>query len=130
MLFLLACAPRETTGVTAPKPSRPNEVVLYLTAAERQSETDAQQGEILRALEDLRRLSPDDLMRKRYADYAMVPDQWTLGMLLEKYFVPTSPHHIDERSFYQDAQDPAAQRVVDEHIRAIREARQVTSVPQ
>ena len=130
LLLVLACGPREATVVTAAKSLRPNEVVRFLTAAERQCETAEQQDEILRALEDLRRLSSSDLKRRRYADYAMVPDQWTLAVLLEKYFVPSTPHRIDEDSFYQDAQDPAARRVVDEHIRAIREARQVTALPQ
>lgn len=120
----------------APTPAQPetatvpaaaiNEVVRYLKGAERQVETDDQELEIRRALEDLATLSPADLRKKRYADYSMQPGRWTLAMLLHKYFVPAELQTIDEDRLYQDAQQPEARAVVKSHIRAIDEKRQAT----
>jgi hypothetical protein len=90
----------------APTPAQPetatvpaaaiNEAVRHLKGAERQVETDDQEQEIRRALEDLATLSPADLRNKRYADYSMQPARWTLAMLLQKYFVPAELQTVDE----------------------------------
>jgi hypothetical protein len=120
VLALPSCRTQQT-----PVPAGTNEVELYLYGAERQAESAAQEQEILKALEDLRTLPPEALRAKRYADYSQTPDQWTLAQLLQKYFVPSKPGSIDEAVFYRDAQDPKARAVIEEHIRAIREQRQV-----
>ena len=102
-----------------------NQVVLFLNGADRQSETDEQEKEILRALQDLRTLSPVALRERRYADYQLVPNQWTLAQLLSKYFLPSPLRAIsDEDVFYRDAQDAKAREVIDEQIKAVREQRQ------
>jgi hypothetical protein len=103
-----------------------NEVILYLRGAERQAESPTQEQEILKALEDLRTLPPEQLRARRYADYAALPGQWTLAQLLQKYFVPVPPRTIDEEALYRDAQAASARATIEEHIRAIREQRQVT----
>jgi hypothetical protein len=120
VLAFSSCRTQQT-----PVPAGQNEVELYLHGAERQAESAAQEQEILKALEDLRTLPPETLRGRRYADYAQKPDQWTLPQLLQKYFVPSKPGSIDEEAFYRDAQDPKARAVVEEHIKAIREQRQV-----
>jgi hypothetical protein len=122
-----ACVVHDAATVPTRTSAQPNEVVLYLGGAERQCETDEQRAEIVSALEDLQHLSASDLARKRYADYTMVPGQWTLATLLEKYFVPSTPYKIDPVAFYRDAQDPAAHAVIAEQLRAIHEQRQVTT---
>jgi len=130
VLFGPACAQREggvRSGTTGPE--KQNEVVLYLEGAERQAETEEQQRELLRALEDLRTLSAATLKGKRYADYQNVPGKWTLAELLQKYFVPRQLHRIHEESLYRDAQSPGAREVIDQQIRALREGRQAYPPP-
>jgi hypothetical protein len=106
-----------------------NEVVLYLAQAERQSETDDQRREVRRALEDLLTLPPDQLRQRRYADYQMHPNQWTLPTLLMRHFVPPELHSIDTEALYRDAQAPIAKDAIRAQIRAIDEGRQVLRMP-
>jgi hypothetical protein len=128
-LALISCGPQQTDETAKPSSEAQNEVVSYLQGAERQAESPAQENEIVKALEDLRSLPPAQLKQRRYADYAMAPNQWTLGQLLQKYFVPTQPRGIDENALYRDAQDPKARAIIDEQINAIREQRQVFKTP-
>jgi hypothetical protein len=129
VLALAACSPQQTDQKAKLSSGARNEVVSYLQGAERQAESPAQENEIVKALADLRSLPPEQLKQRRYADYAMAPSQWTLGQLLQKYFVPTQPRAIDEDELYRDAQDPKARAVIDEHIKAIHEQRQVFKTP-
>ena len=130
VFFVPACAQREagvrpsTTG-----PEKQNEVVLYLEGAERQAETEEQQRELLRALEDLQTLDAATLKGRRYADYQNVPGKWTLAELLQKYFVPRQLHRVHEESLYRDAQSPGAREVINQQIRALREGRQASPPP-
>ena len=128
LLVVLAAASCRSPEKTSPTTTT-NEVVLYLHGAERQAESSAQEAEILKALEDLRTLPAAQLKERRYADYSGTPGQWTLAQLLQKYFVPVPLRTIDEQALYRDAQEPAARATVDEHIRAIREQRQVVKTP-
>jgi hypothetical protein len=128
-LTLASCNPQQTNQNARLPSDAQNEVVSYLQGAERQAESPTQENEIVKALQDLRSLPPAQLKQRRYADYAMVPSQWTLGQLLQKYFVPTQPRAIDEDRLYRDAQDPKARAVIDEHIKAIHEQRQVFKTP-
>jgi hypothetical protein len=128
-LFLALAAGSCRSSESRSAPATGNEVVLYLRGAERQAESPAQEQEILKALEDLRTLSPAQLKERRYADYAATPGQWTLAQLLQKYFVAVPPRTIDEEALYRDAQAAAARATIDEHIRAIREQRQVAKAP-
>lgn len=120
VLAFSSCRTQQTQA-----PAAENEVVLYLQGAERQAESAAQEQEILKALEDLRTLPPEKLRERRYSDYAQMPGKWTLGQLLQKYFVPPKPRSVDEDALYRDAQDPKARAVIEEHVKAIREQRQV-----
>ena len=124
VLAVTSCDDRQTAERKTQFAGAQNEVVLYLQGAERQSESAAQEQEILKALEDLRTLPPEKLRERRYADYALTPGQWTLGQLLQKYFVPSMPRVVDEETLYRDAQDPKARATIEEHIKAIREQRQ------
>jgi len=125
-----ACAQREGGGrPSTPGPEKQNEVVLYLEGAERQTETEEQQRELFRALEDLRTLDAAKLKSKRYADYQNVPEKWTLAELLQKYFVPRRLHRIHEESLYLDAQSPGAREVINLQIRALHEGRQAYPQP-
>lgn len=132
VLVAAACAHDVARGNRAPANSSArhelNQVVLCLDGAERQSETDEQRQEILRALEDLRALDPATLKRRRYADYDNTPGRWTLVELLRKYFVPRKPCSIDE-TLYVDAQSKRAREVVEQQMRALREGRQVFPTP-
>jgi hypothetical protein len=125
VLAAASCKSPEKTSLSTTE----NEVVLYLHGAERQAESPAQEEEILKALEDLRTLPPAQLKERRYADYGGTPGQWTLAQLLQKYFVPVPLRTINEEALYRDAQDAAARATVDEHVRAIREQRQVIRTP-
>jgi len=129
VLVVAACGPQQTDQKTNLPSGTQNEVVSYLQGAERQAESAQQESEIAKALADLRSLPPEQLKQRRYADYAMAPNEWTLGQLLQKYFVPVQPRGIDEDELYRDAQDPRARAVIDEHIKAIHEHRQVLTTP-
>lgn len=117
LVLFLACS--HTTGRGTAPAQETNQVVRFLDQADRQSETDEQRREILRALVDLRTLDAVALKRRRYADYGNKPGQWTLVQLIQKYFVPPQPCSIDEEAFYRHAQTPQARKVVEQQIRAL-----------
>lgn len=129
LVLTVDCAHVTAEPVTSAEAQNSNQVVLCLDGAERQAETDEQRLEILRALEDLRTLTPAALKQQRYADYESKPDQWTLVQLLQKYFVPRELRSIDEETLYWDAHSPRARKVVEQQIRALRERRQVFPMP-
>jgi hypothetical protein len=124
LVLTMACAHGTATPAHSARAGAPNQLVLYPDGAERQAETDEQRREILRALEDLRTMSPAALSQRRYADYEDKPEQWTLVQLLQKYFVPRELCSIDEETLHRDAQTPRAREVVEQQIRALREGRQ------
>jgi hypothetical protein len=118
-LFVLilngACAHSEQPSSSpASSLTRSNEVVRYLGGAELQAENDQQLAEIKRALGDLLILSPVELAKRRYADYTGKPDQWLLGQLLVKYYVPArAPDGFEsEAKLYRDAQAKEAKEVI------------------
>ena len=132
VILLAACAPHPGPTTKGPaaaseKPT-PNQIVGFLEGAERQAETDDQRGEILRALEDMRTLDAKALKQRRYADYEGRPEQWTVVVLLQKYFVPRQPTSLDDETAYRDAGTPAAREVIGQQIRALRDGRQVSPV--
>jgi hypothetical protein len=130
LLVALALAAGCAAMGPAPDPaSARNSVVAYLDGAERQAESADQEREIVRALEDLRSLSPAALAERRYADYAMAPARWTLAELVTKYFVPRSRMVVEPARFYADASDPRAIAVIDAQLAAVREHRQALPTP-
>ena len=112
------------SSAPAPLP-RANAVVAYLDGAERQAESADQEREIERALQDLKSLPADVLATRRYADYTLAPGRWSLADLIARYFVPRAPQRLDPVAFYRDARDPRAIAVIDAHLAALREQRQV-----
>ena len=128
LLLVCACSDQNKPAKIPSSEGAQNQVVLFLNGAERQAESAAQEKEILKALDDLRTLRPEELRERRYADYGLAPNQWTLAQLLRKYFVSSPLRTIDEEALYRDAQDPKAREVIEEQINAIREQRQ--SVPK
>ena len=109
---------------------RGSNIAKYLEGAERQSETDDQRKEILKALRDLLVLSPDEMLRQRYADYQLEPRKWTAVKLLHSYFVPTIPCMEGNRQtfyflehtekLYKNATTPEAQEEIVKHIKKIK----------
>ena len=100
----------------------PNTVVAYLQGADQQFENASQGREIEKALNDMLSLGPDELRKRRYADYQMEPGTWTITDILRKYFLPQKPTGLDEDRFYKDVAKPEAKAVIREHLRAVKEA--------
>ena len=99
-------------GLFACQHARPKTVVVFLQGADQQWETQEQGREIDKALTDMLTLSPDELRGRRYANYQMQPGAWTVIELLHRYFVSRGQAYIDEKNFYHDVTDPAAQAVI------------------
>ena len=57
-----------------------------------------------------------------YANYQMQPGAWTVVELLHRYFVFKGQAYIDESTFYKDVTEPAAQVVIRQHLRDIKES--------
>ena len=72
----------------APNTSAANPVVAYLRGAELQCETEEQEANIHRALEDLATLPVATLRARRYEDYAGTAETWDLPRVLRSHFVP------------------------------------------
>jgi hypothetical protein len=127
MFLLSACdfAPTRpaVTAMPANTSVSENVVASYFAGAELQAETKSQLREIKRALEDMLNLSIPDLQAQRYADYQMTPGQWSLGELLNAYFlsVDGSPQKTDAR-FFEDSKQAAAQRVLKQKLRDVEAA--------
>ena len=130
LLLMLALVARGAASGPSPDAATSgNSVVAFLDGAERQSESADQEREIERALRDLRSLPPAELAQRRYADYTLTPSRWTLAELVAKYFVPRTRMAIEPARFYRDAGDPRAILVIDAHLVALREHRQVRPTP-
>ncbi|MDR3323404.1 MAG: hypothetical protein LBS89_04275 [Zoogloeaceae bacterium] len=89
--------------------SSENLVVQFFLDAELQVETREQLREVKKALRDLRSLPVGTLRARRYANYALEPDQWPLGALLKHYYLSANFTDTDSLRFYQDSKKPAAQ---------------------
>ena len=94
-----------------------NHVVVFLTGAERQVETDAQKEEIRHAFRDLLSLPPSQVKDRRYADYQGQPGSWTAPQLIEKYYVPAKPMGLDNDRFYRDVAAPEARAVIEKLLK-------------
>jgi hypothetical protein len=120
LLLCLAIAIALSTGFFACRDKGPNTVVAYLQGADQQFENANQRREIEKALNDMLTLSPDDLRKRRYANYQMQPGAWTIIDVLHKYFLPSKPVGLNHRRFYRDIADPAAQAVIRDHLQRVR----------
>jgi hypothetical protein len=100
LLLSLAISIVVSFGLFSCRDKGPNTVIAYLQGAERQSEDLDQRREIEKALNDMLTLSPDELRKRRYANYQMEPGAWTIIQLLHGYFVPQELKGLDEARFY------------------------------
>jgi hypothetical protein len=120
---LLVCCqetPARDATATPHEAAETNRVVLYIKGAEAQFETPEQGSELRRALNDLSTLPPLALCARRYADYGLTANQWTLVELLQHYVVPDPLQTIpDAAAFCTDAAKPAARAAVRAFIRSL-----------
>jgi hypothetical protein len=125
MFCFTACAliQAETVLPDEHNPASKNIVVSYFSGAELQAETKSQLREIKKALNDMLNLSIPELQARRYADYQMAPDQWSLGELLNAYFLSAdgSPQETDAR-FYKESKQAEAQRILRQKLYDVEEA--------
>jgi hypothetical protein len=85
----------------------------YLNGAELQVETDDQRQEIKQALQDMLNLSPEELEKKRYKNYRMEANQWTLVELLQAYYFPQKPMALDDSiALYRETSDPKVRQII------------------
>jgi hypothetical protein len=85
----------------------------YLNGAELQVETDDQRQEIKHALQDMLNLSPEELEKKRYKNYRMEENQWTLVELLQAYYLPDKPMALkDDIALYKETSNPKVKKIV------------------
>ncbi len=122
ILFLFSTGCQTYSGRAVGTSSKPNSVAVYFHNAELQFETPAQGAEIRRALEDILNLSPEDLRKRRYANYQLVPESWDILTLIRSYFVPEKPLSLEEARFYQDMTEAPARKEVENQLRAVNEA--------
>ena len=122
LLLCLAISIALCTALFACRDKGPNTVVAYLQGAEQQWEDMDQQREVEKALNDMLKLTPDELRKRRYANYQLEPGAWTILQLLHRYFVSRGLVYIDESRFYRDIADPAAQAVIRDHLQHMRES--------
>jgi hypothetical protein len=115
LLFVVASA------IACARHPQPNTVVQFLDGADRQAETDNQQTEIQRALEDMLSKTPGELRQQRYADYQGHKNSWDLVTLLEKYFVANKLRVLDRDRFYEDVSKPEAKSVVRKQLESLRQ---------
>jgi hypothetical protein len=116
-LALSACHARPRMAAA---PRGQNVVAAYLAQADRQYETNAQRGEIERALEDMLTQPPEVLRNRRYADYGGTDYNWTAPLLIQRYFVPAQPvPGWNEKNFYRDVSAPAARAAIRAQLEAM-----------
>ena len=106
-----------------------NTVVANLKGADQQWETVESAREIERALNDMLTLSPDELRRRRYANYQMDPGAWTIIELLHRYFVPLKPLYVDKDRFYRDVTAVEARAVIRAQLEEVRRSIVVREAP-
>lgn len=97
-----------------------NSVVEYLQGAELQAETNDQVREIQRALSDmLNESAADSCARRRYADYQLTPNMWTITRLLGAYFLPATPQELELERFCKDVIKPKAKAIIREKLNEV-----------
>ena len=93
--------------------SSDQQLYTYLNGAELQVETDDQRQEIKKALQNMLNLSPEVLKKKRYKNYRIEENQWTLVELLQAYYFPSKPMALEhDISLYRETSDPKVRQIV------------------
>ncbi len=96
-IFIYGCENQRVTLVQGISPAyNENVVVAFFDEAEAQMETDDQRQILMRALDDMLRLSPNELRNKRYANYQLEPGKWTLAEVLTHYYYARTPIEFPE----------------------------------
>jgi hypothetical protein len=96
-----------------------NCLAKYLTGAQQQYENGQQRSEIKRALTEMLSMKPSALLKKRYCDYQMHPQQWTAVNILERYFVPDGRFVVDAKCFRASLNTKEAQEALKAQIKSI-----------
>ncbi len=89
-----------------------NPVTEYLKGIELQYETEIQKESIIVALNDILKLSSEQLKEKRYKDYTSEEDQWDLPTLIYRYFVPDRQGKSLGDNFYYDVKSEEVQKQI------------------
>ena len=79
-----------------------NPVLIYLKAAELQYEGKLQKENIITALNDILKLSAEQLKTKKYKDYTGKENKWNLPTLIYRHFVPDAKNKTLGNNFYRD----------------------------
>lgn len=90
-----------------------NSVADYFENSELQYETEIQKENISAALDDILKLSEEQLKERKYKDYTGKENQWDLPTLIYRHFVPDGPKNLGE-NFYHDVKLQVAQNQVKE----------------
>jgi len=91
-IFISGCeSQRVTLGSSISPAYSDNVIVAFFDEAELQIETADQEQVLIKALNDMLRLSPDELRKKRYANYQLEPEKWTLAEVLSRYYYARTP---------------------------------------
>jgi len=93
-----------------------NSIVLYMNGAELQIETMDQRQELQKALTDILTLSPEVLRQRRYADYQLTPNKWTIVEILQRYYVPPKRVFLNSDSFFKDVISKEAHQNIQKHL--------------
>lgn len=113
LVFAFLAAPSRGSALADSSRQR-NVVVAYLNGAEAQFEDDDQRAVIKQAFNDMLSEPVDKLRSKRYPDYQLRPNKWSIIKLLQRYFVPKSllDGYPDDAEFFRDVKKPEAQRAI------------------
>lgn len=91
----------------AKTPTRPP-VLDYLEGSEYQGEA-SQRANFLKGLDDALSLAPEELQKRRYADYTGKARQWDLATLFKKHLLPDKASRTLGDNFYSDLKDARVQ---------------------
>jgi hypothetical protein len=86
-----------------------NSVLNYLENAELQYEGKLQEENIITALNDILKLSKEQLKTKKYKDYTGKENQWNLSTLIYRHFVPNKKNITLGDNFYCDIKSKEVQ---------------------
>ncbi len=96
-IFICGCENHSITPGPGISPAySDNVIVAFFDEAELQIETADQEQVLIQALNDMLRLSPDELRKQRYANYQLEPGKWTLNEILSHYYYARPPIEFDE----------------------------------
>lgn len=123
-LFMIGCASEPKTE----QKTAPNNVVEFLSGAERQTETADDRLKVMQALDDMLALTADSLRARRYADYQGNTGVWTITTLLERYFNPGHPMALDTTVFFSDYLSADARALIERHLSEVKVALQGDSI--